>query len=94
MPEGPGEDLHDPALDEWLAGRLEKIQPLHSVGPVEREAAEGAWEWGACLDTGAVDGAQEFLAAYAAAGGAVDDDVTFRQYARARMRSEILRPRF
>ncbi|NUR74556.1 MAG: phosphotransferase [Hamadaea sp.] len=60
------------------------------VGPVEREAAEGAWEWGGCLDTGVVDGAQEFLAAYAEAGGPVVDDVTFRQYARARMRGEIL----
>ncbi|MEV6970351.1 phosphotransferase [Hamadaea sp. NPDC051192] len=60
------------------------------VGPVEREAAEGAWEWGGCLDTGVVDGAQEFLAAYAEAGGPVVDDLTFRQYARARMRGEIL----
>ncbi|NUO57876.1 MAG: phosphotransferase [Hamadaea sp.] len=60
------------------------------VGPVEREAAEGAWEWGGCLDTGVVDGAQEFLAAYAAAGGPIVDDLTFRQYARARMRGEIL----
>jgi len=115
MPEGPGDDLRDPALDAWLAERASsKAQPLHGdfyrgnalavgghitalldwddacVGPVEREAAEGAWEWGACLDTGVVDGAQEFLAAYAAAGGTIVDDVTFRQYARARMRSEIL----
>jgi Ser/Thr protein kinase RdoA (MazF antagonist) len=60
------------------------------VGPTAKDAAEGAWEWGGCLDTGVVDGAQEFLAAYAEAGGAVVDDVTFRQYARARMRGEIL----
>jgi Ser/Thr protein kinase RdoA (MazF antagonist) len=115
MPQGPGEDLADPWLDDWLAERAQgKTQPLHGdyyrgntltvagritalldwddaiVGPVEREAAEGAWEWGECLDTGVIDGAQEFLAAYAAAGGPVVDDLTFRQYARARMRGEIL----
>lgn len=61
-----------------------------TVGPVAKEAAEAAWNWGGCLDTGVLDGAQEFLAAYAAAGGAEIDEVTLRQYSRAQMRAEIL----
>ncbi|NUT34326.1 MAG: phosphotransferase [Hamadaea sp.] len=115
MPEGPGDDLRDPALDAWLRDGLSgAVQPLHgdyyrgnalavggrvtalldwddaTVGPVAKEAAEAAWNWGGCLDTGVLDGAQEFLAAYAAAGGADVDEITFRQYARAQMRAEIL----
>jgi hypothetical protein len=45
---------------------------------------------GAGLTTGSLAGAREFTEAYAAAGGIRIPDIALRQYARARLRSEVL----
>jgi Ser/Thr protein kinase RdoA (MazF antagonist) len=115
MGRGPGEDLADAELDDWLESR-ESVgaQPLHGdfyrgnalavdgritalldwddayVGPVEKDVCEAAWEWGAGLDTGSLAGPLAFLAAYTSSGGIALSQYALRQYARARMRSEIL----
>ena len=62
------------------------------VGPPQREAAHAAWEWGDGLNDVTLDGAYEFLDAYAAAGGpgtARLDDLTLRQLIRERLRWEV-----
>lgn len=115
MPQGPGEDLLDPALDDWLRERASVgVQPLHGdyyrgnalaadgritalldwddayVGPVEKDVCEAAWEWGAGLSAGTLSGPLAFLAAYTSSGGTAVSRYALRQYARARMRAEIL----
>lgn len=60
------------------------------VGPLEKDVCEAAWEWGAGLSTGSLAGPLAFLAAYTSSGGIAVSPFALRQYARARMRSEIL----
>ena len=60
------------------------------VGPVEKDVCEAAWEWGAGLSTGSLTGALAFLAAYTSSGGIAVSHYALCQYARARMRAEIL----
>ena len=60
------------------------------VGPVEKDVCEAAWEWGGGLATGSLAGALAFLAAYTSSGGIAVPQYALRQYARARMRAEIL----
>lgn len=61
------------------------------LGPPQREAVHAAWEWGDGLAAGKLDGAHEFLGAYAAESGpgADLDDTALRQLIRERLRSEI-----
>jgi hypothetical protein len=61
------------------------------LGPPQREAAHAAWEWGDGLAAGKLDGAHEFLGAYAAESGpgADLDDTSLRQLIRERLRSEV-----
>lgn len=60
------------------------------VGPLEKDLCEAAWEWGAGLRSGSLAGPLAFLAAYTSSGGIAVPQYTLRQYARARMRDEIL----
>jgi aminoglycoside phosphotransferase (APT) family kinase protein len=60
------------------------------VGPLEKDVCEAAWEWGAGLSTGSLDGALAFLSAYTASGGIAVTPFALRQYARARVRAEVL----
>lgn len=60
------------------------------VGPLEKDVCEAAWEWGSGLATGTLDGALAFLSAYTASGGIAVTPYALRQYARARVRAEVL----
>jgi Ser/Thr protein kinase RdoA (MazF antagonist) len=60
------------------------------VGPLEKDACEAAWEWGAGLASGSLSGALAFLSAYTASGGIAVSPYALRQYARARVRAEVL----
>jgi Ser/Thr protein kinase RdoA (MazF antagonist) len=60
------------------------------VGPLEKDVCEAAWEWGNGLSTGSLDGALAFLSAYTASGGIAVTPFALRQYARARVRAEVL----
>jgi Ser/Thr protein kinase RdoA (MazF antagonist) len=60
------------------------------VGPLEKDVCEAAWEWGAGLTTGSLAGPLAFLAAYTSSGGIALPQYALRQYARARMRAEVL----
>jgi Ser/Thr protein kinase RdoA (MazF antagonist) len=60
------------------------------VGPLEKDLCEAAWEWGAGLKSGSLTGPLAFLAAYRSSGGIAVSQHTLRQYARTRMRAEVL----
>jgi Ser/Thr protein kinase RdoA (MazF antagonist) len=60
------------------------------VGPLEKDLCEAAWEWGNGLKTGSLAGPLAFLAAYTSSGGIAVTPFALRQYARARVRAEVL----